>query len=762
MSTTTSRPTRPRPAPGADPGPRGPRDLVVPVVLGVTVVGLQTAESVGDLHHPVVVLGVPAVLCVMVWWVHSSGRGRPGARGRRALCAAGAVLAAGLFVDAITALTSGPLPEHAGFLVASCLTAALVHRAVEEWGRVVSHAGDPRRWANGIAGTGVVIGAGLMLVEAIGLPAVAWPAWQQVVWLAQIVFGLIVLSAWVPMTIRGGTWRGADGWLVSSTIVGHVVAQLAVAPAGFDATARAAALSQVVVGAALVVATTRTLPTATAPATRGSATWTLLVLSGAGGVLAVAAVLHPPESHHSAALVTSVAALVAATQMVGVVRTLESSARSRAEARTDDLTGLANRRGLLDAVRDAEAGARTSTALVVLSLRRFKDVNDRFGPAVGDEVLRTVASRVAEAVGDRGDVARLSGDELAVVLPRLARIDPVALAGELVDVVGRPVAVGQGTARVGANAGVARPDLPMRPDELLRRANVALYAARRADREVVLYDPAADREERRTRRLAEQLGALLAGGTWSRDDLGRLVLHYQPQLDATTGAVVGAEALVRWEHPEHGLVPPAGFIELAESHGLMGPLSAFVLRESVRQSAAWAAAGRPLRVSVNLSSTSFRDVDLVRQVSDVLAGHRLSAELLALELTETVMLAGEAECGEVLEALRQIGVELSIDDFGTGYSSLSYLANLPVHEVKVDRSFVRRLLADDRTRVVVARTIDLAHDLGLRVVTEGVEDAATLTALRELGCDVTQGYLHSRPLSPDALDAWLDARPPLG
>jgi diguanylate cyclase len=265
---------------------------------------------------------------------------------------------------------------------------------------------------------------------------------------------------------------------------------------------------------------------------------------------------------------------------------------------------------------------------------------------------------------------------------------------------------------------------------------------------VAVYDPARLGESSSHLALVEDLRTALT--------TGQLVLHHQPQIDVATGTTLGVESLLRWAHPVRGLLGPAEFLPLAEVHGLMRPLTDEVLRQAVAQAAAWRRSGRDLRVSVNLSASNLLDTDLPKRVADLLDGADVQPEQLVLEVTETVLLSDPERSLAVVGRLADLGVTVSIDDFGTGYSSLSYLRDLPVTELKLDRSFTVDLLTDARTEAIVSSTVTLAHRLGLRVVAEGVEHAATLAHLVELGCDETQGYLHSAPLPADRLEAWLD------
>lgn len=328
-----------------------------------------------------------------------------------------------------------------------------------------------------------------------------------------------------------------------------------------------------------------------------------------------------------------------------------------------------------------------------------------------------------------------------------------AAVGAVDEVAGHPV-------HCAASVGVAGGGRGVDGGELLRRADTAMYQAKATGSGVARYDRELDRRARERAARLEQLRAELdptnpRGGR-------RIVVHYQPQLRLGTHEVTGVEALVRWDHPEHGVLPPADFLDLVEQHGMMPQVTALVLRTAADQAARWQCAGRRWRVSVNLSTSVLVHPDLLDLLDDVLARTGVDPALLVLEITETTLMVDAARGLRAAHAIAARGVGLSIDDYGTGHSSLAYLNDLPASELKLDRSFVARLLADERTRAIVAATVDLAHRLGLRLVAEGVEDERTLRALAALGCDEAQGYLHTRPLAVDALEQWVRERRPTG
>ncbi|NAZ87886.1 putative bifunctional diguanylate cyclase/phosphodiesterase, partial [Kineococcus indalonis] len=284
--------------------------------------------------------------------------------------------------------------------------------------------------------------------------------------------------------------------------------------------------------------------------------------------------------------------------------------------------------------------------------------------------------------------------------------------------------------------------------ELLRQADAAMYVAKRAGGGVAVYDEAVDRRARERLQLLEELRAGIAAG--------QLVAHYQPQVDVRTGRVVGVEALVRWEHPVRGTVMPAAFLELAEERGLMAHVTEAVLRQAVAQAVRWRAAGHPLRIAVNVATSCLLNPALPALVREVVDGAGLDPAALVVEITETTLMRDPERSRRTIGELLAVGAAVSIDDYGTGYSSLAYLRDLPAVELKLDRAFTGRVAADERSAAIVASTADLAHSLGMRLLAEGVEDAATLRRLGELGVDETQGYHHCRPVPAAQLLEWLE------
>jgi len=422
----------------------------------------------------------------------------------------------------------------------------------------------------------------------------------------------------------------------------------------------------------------------------------------------------------------------------------------RHQARHDALTDLPNRVLLHErivATRGDGSDAPRPFALLLLDLDHFKEVNDTVGHERGDALLRTVAARLQAVTRADDTVARLGGDEFAVLLPGADADGAARVAEAIRAALDAPLHVEGLLLRVGASVGGAlAPAHGLDGDTLLRRADVAMYVAKRTRRGYALYEPA--RDQHSPERLA------LGGELRDAIEQGALTLHYQPQVDLTTGRITGVEALVRWPHPAQGLIPPDQFIPLAEHTGLIAPLTAWVLTEAIRQCRTWQRAGRLLTVSVNLSMWNLHDAALPDRVAALLRDHGMSPAWLRLELTESALMADPERAMDVLARLSGLGVGLAVDDFGSGYSSLAYLKTLPVDELKIDKGFVREMATDATDAAIVASTVALGHALGLRVVAEGIEDQVTWELLVGMGCDVAQGYYMSRPLPVTDLQRW--------
>jgi diguanylate cyclase (GGDEF)-like protein len=424
------------------------------------------------------------------------------------------------------------------------------------------------------------------------------------------------------------------------------------------------------------------------------------------------------------------------------------------QALHDALTGLPNRMLFQERVDAALTGARQRDAKVsvlLLDLDRFKEVNDTLGHHNGDLLLQEIGDRLRRILRAGDTVARLGGDEFAVLLPDLAGEEAALAAAEGIrHALERPFTIDEVTLDVGCSVGLAMwPDHGDDATVLLQRADVAMYDAKEGQRGVTLYDP--EKDTYSLERLA------LVGELRSAIERGELAVHYQPKADVATGRLLGMEALVRWDHPRHGNVPPEEIIAIAEQTGLIRPLTLWVLNQAMRQCRSWRRAGRPFDVAVNLSIRNILDAELPADVLRLLTDLGLPASSLTFEITETAIMNDPVRTVAVLGRLRAMGVRLAIDDFGTGYSSFSHLRRLPVDEIKIDKSFVQHLANDQSDLVIVRSIVDLGRNLGLRVVAEGVEDDGAWRELANLGCDVIQGYVLTRPLAPADLETWLTA-----
>ncbi len=429
----------------------------------------------------------------------------------------------------------------------------------------------------------------------------------------------------------------------------------------------------------------------------------------------------------------------------------DALARSASEQRIhhialhDVLTGLPSRSLLQDrlslAISDSERSGEPLWVLLV-DLDRFKYVNDSMGHKAGDVLLMTIAARLRSALHDNDTVARLSGDEFVVIMSQQAgqQLAP-GLVQQLMDCVAQPVLLGTKEYSVTCSIGVAvYPTAGAMADSLIEHADIAMYSAKKFGRNnFQFYTPAMNDEAQERVRIESALRTAL-----ERDEF---VLHYQPQVDLASGKIVGMEALIRWQHPELGMVSPMRFISVAEDTGLIVPIGAWVMRTACLQNRAWHDAGMGgLRVAVNLSARQFGSPDLLDNIRAVLDESKLDPHCLEIELTESLFMSDVTLAVDLLHSMKAIGVNLSIDDFGTGYSSLSYLSRFPIDVLKIDRSFVTNITRDANDAALVASIINLAHNLKLSVIAEGVETEEQLDYLRRHGCDEMQGYYVSRPL----------------
>ncbi|MGA3354586.1 MAG: EAL domain-containing protein [Acidimicrobiales bacterium] len=538
------------------------------------------------------------------------------------------------------------------------------------------------------------------------------------------VFHLLQSSA---ATYRTGTLLDAT-WPAAILLISLAVWQ----PAAPSKERSRGSLSQVVVPAAAVVSS-------------------LVVLLGAsiGHIDRVALVL------------ATATVLVAGLRSVLGLRELSILTEShRLQALTDDLTGLGNRRHLMGVLDDFFSRGPTVTdngrlALLLIDLDHFKEVNDSFGHPVGDQILLMLGPRLRVALRESDILVRLGGDEFGIVLADADARDAGAVAERLTAQFEQPFILDVASLHVTLSVGIAlAPTHARESAELLRCADVAMYRAKAARCSYRMYETLPDSGQNRLRLIEQLRDAIIAKA---------FQLYFQPQYELRTGKSLGVEALLRWPHPEYGVLSPTEFIPLAEEAGLMRPLTDLVLEAALTQCAAWRADGRHLYVSVNLSATNLLDDGLPDRIRFLLARHRLGPGSLVVEVTETNMMADREKAQEVIQQLDRLGLVVSVDDFGTGFSSLAYLSDLAVRELKIDQALTKRLAssAEQKTRAVIRATIDLGHSLGMRVVAEGVEDAETYALLASLGCDLAQGNYMCRPLPAEKLSfgpARADAR----
>jgi diguanylate cyclase len=479
--------------------------------------------------------------------------------------------------------------------------------------------------------------------------------------------------------------------------------------------------------------------------------WGVMLVPGLVAATAVVVLVH---GHYSPGGATAVW-LGAAALMVSLVRaglTFRENialADSHRMAITDSLTGLPNRRLFNDRAEQAVLRARRRgerVGLLMIDLDRFKDVNDTLGHHAGDVLLRGIARRLPPTLRESDTVARMGGDEFAVLLPGVEDAGAAeAVARTLSRAIREPITVEGLSLDTEASIGIALfPDHGEDVAELLRRADVAMYSAKADQSAHALYGPARDNY------CPERLA--LMGELRRAMEADELVLHFQPKVDLASDDLAGVEALVRWDHPERGLLPPGDFVPFAEHTTLIKPLTLHILGRALDQCRIWEAEGRGMAVAVNVSARNLLDPDFADAVAAHLERAGVAPGRLELEITETALMANPQRALEVLQRLSAMGVSLSIDDFGSGYSSLGYLRHLPVDVLKIDASFVINMASSPADAMIVRSTIDLARNLGLKVVAEGIEDPAVYELLRDLGCDLGQGYLIGRPVAPDDLD----------
>jgi len=426
-------------------------------------------------------------------------------------------------------------------------------------------------------------------------------------------------------------------------------------------------------------------------------------------------------------------------------------------AQHDFLTDLPNRSLLNDRLEQAISLARRHghrIAVLFLDLDRFKHINDSLGHVIGDQLLQAVARRLKTCLRRSDTVGRQGGDEFVVVLSELDLPENAARsAAKLLAALTPPYRVGLHDLHVPMSIGVSiYPDDGVDAATLINNADTAMYQAKENGRNNYQFF----RQEMIVRAVERQF---IEGGLRVALDRQELSLHYQPKVDLRTGAIVGVEALLRWQHPDRGFIPPAQFVPIAEDSGLILPIGRWVLREACRQSRAWLDAGLPpMPMAVNISAIEFRSQDFIDSIRTVLQETKLEPQCLELELTESVLMKYAESTVSMLKALKSIGVQLAVDDFGTGYSSLSYLSQFPVDSLKVDQSFVQEISSKANDAVIVSAVISMGNSLKKRVIAEGVETREQLDFLTTAGCEEAQGYYFSAPMVAEQFAALLEAR----
>jgi len=421
------------------------------------------------------------------------------------------------------------------------------------------------------------------------------------------------------------------------------------------------------------------------------------------------------------------------------------------QALHDTLTGLPNRALINDRIEQAvRSNHRSNTpfALIMMDLDRFKEINDTLGHHAGDDILCQISKRLRAAMRDSDTIARLGGDEFAILLPSANKVQAIHISEKITETMERVFQLNEHKLYIGASLGIALfPEHGKDSTTLLQRADVAMYLAKRTNSDYAFYNPEYDEYSVQSLALVSDLRNAI--------DNSELLLYYQPKLDLVSGTITGVEALLRWDHTERGFIAPDEMVAIAEKTGLIKSLTLWVLQEALCQCARWHSDGINLRVAVNLSVWNLQDAELPEQVAHFIEKCELETDSLTLEITEGAMMADPESAIRNLSRLDAMNIRLSVDDFGTGFSSLTYLKRLPVDELKIDKSFVMDMINDENDAAIVRSTIDLAHNLDLKVVAEGVENLETLQQLSQLGCDVAQGYHIGKPMSADAFNKWI-------
>lgn len=627
------------------------------------------------------------------------------------------------------------LPAYVGFVSFLLIDSRRAHGGLKSW-----------------LETGLMVGAMVSVAAALltsplaaGLPVEG--AGLLLFLLYPLVdFSLVLLL--VGQLASGARGRGRDSVLLLAGTALLVALDLQYAVELADGVYYATLATDVLYGVAFaLLATGACSPRSGAPPLRRHRSRAQLVVVAA--VVALGALALRPDG--STSVVVTVTAVLTLAAVVARLMVALHEAQGAAEAlrlsRTDELTGLHNRRGLLEDLRTGLAGG-SPPALLLMDLDRFKEVNDGLGHTVGDQLLQEVGRRLVLALPEEARVARIGGDEYAVLLPDPGDLPLLLLARRVRQAVSRRVQVDGVDLRVGASVGVARSTAGLDAVEVLRRADVAMYQAKQGRLGESLYDPAHDAF---TRDRLEQVELLRQG-----IEGGQLEVWYQPLVSAATQQVVAVEALVRWRHPVLGPLPPVAFLPEARRSGLMPALTECVVDLVLADAVRWDREGRRFQVGLNCAPPELLGDRFLPHLVAGLGRAGLPAGRLCVEVTEDSFVTDPDRARRALQELQDHGVVVAIDDYGTGFSSLAYLRDLPVHSLKLDRSFLRGLDSDD-ARTIVESTLHMAHALRLELVAEGVEDAATAATLVAMGVDVLQGFHFARPMPADELGPWVQA-----
>jgi len=606
-------------------------------------------------------------------------------------------------------------------------------------------------WLDGVL-TGLAAAACMTALFGDELPASGADAFVAI---AQPATDLALFGLTVAVLMMIGR-PGLQGALLTAgflTLLTADVLRLSALTGGGDATVEVQMLSAVALVMPAGAAWMPPVPGRTLPI----GGWWELTTPGAAMALVCGLLVIDHFDEQSAWVVglSGAAFLIALVRMVWTLREVRSLALHRSESLTDDLTQLPNRRALfreLDVLCAPGARSGRGVAMLQIDIDGFKELNETLGHHAGDALLIAVSRRLQAVVP--GTLARLGGDEFAAVVDN--EHNPMRIADAISDALNDPIDIEGVSVAVGVSIGVARyPEDAHDARELARRADIAMYDAKRMGTTVAGYTAERDRHSRDKLMLLADLRRALRG-----DDEG-LWLAYQPQVEIATGRICGAEALIRWRHPEQGEIPPNVLLPVAERGGLMRDLTLWVLEHAVSQSGQWRRAGLPMRVAVNVSAIVLVDTTLPNRIAEILQRHSLTADNLVVEVTEDAVMSDTTRAISILRRIKDLGVEIAIDDFGTGHSSLEQLKNLPADELKLDRSFVLGMDESPHDAAIVGSVVGLAKALGLRTVAEGVETEQVWRELAALGCHVAQGFGLARPMPPAQFEQWAHHPPDL-